>query len=104
MTEISTKPAAVAAINDLPSTGVMSTNPALTVAGVMSVVTIIVGFLVAGGYYQPSPEIREWADQYGLTATTLVVSACLYIQGWVIRNHVVSPATARIALGQLLPH
>lgn len=81
------------AYENLPTSGAMGTEPALSVGTIMLVVTLIVGFLGASGVYTPSPEVRAWAEQYGLAAATIIVALWQFVQAWLTRNRVISPAT-----------
>ncbi|MBA2707358.1 MAG: hypothetical protein H0U59_06100 [Gemmatimonadaceae bacterium] len=80
-------------VEGLGSSGPMGGNPALSIAGIMSAVTLIVAFLATMGVYEPSPEVRAFFEQYGVILAGLLIAAIQWLQGWITRNKVFSPAT-----------
>jgi hypothetical protein len=79
----------------LPITGLMGTNPAISVGAVIAAVSFVVNFLIGQGIIGvPTPELQAFFDEHGTTLAAAAVSALALVQGWVTRNRVVSPATA----------
>jgi hypothetical protein len=85
---------------EMPLTGAMATNPALTVGGIMAVVAFIFNFLVAQGIIgPPTPELQALFDEHGVAIAGAAIAAWGLIQGWITRNKVIAPAT----LARLVP-
>lgn len=87
----------------LPVTGLMGTQPALSVGTVIAVVSFAVNFLIGQGVISaPTPELQAFFDEHGYALAVAAVSAIALVQGWITRNRVVSPATAAAAAPQLV--
>lgn len=78
----------------LPTDGAMGKEPAMSVSTIMA----IVGGVVAAGSqllgYELPPDIRQFGNDWGPALAGAAVAGWALIQGRLIRNHVVSPATA----------
>jgi hypothetical protein len=78
----------------LPTRGLMGTEPALTIGGLVTFGTIIVAAAAAFlGWHMPG----EWGvffDTHGKTVGIFLIGALPIVQGWITRERVVSPATA----------
>lgn len=86
-----TTPTIPTTIEGLPTDGPMGGNPALTVAGVMSAVPIVVGLVVATKLWTPSPDLVQWGATYGLAAAGFAVGGWNWLQGFLTRRGVFSP-------------
>jgi hypothetical protein len=80
-------------VEGLGTEGPMGGNPAMTVGGIMQFVSMMVGLAIATKFYVPSPEIQAWANQWGLTAATFLLTGWGLLQAWITRNRVFSPAS-----------
>lgn len=78
----------------LPITGLMGTNPAVTVSTVMGLAGLAFTVLVGQGVIQPpTPELQGVFDEYGDDAAGAAVLVWFLINGWLTRNSVISPKT-----------
>ena len=83
---------------NLPTSGAMGTEPALSVGSLMAFVTMIATALAVSGVYVPSPEVQGFFDQYGAFLAVLIVGAIPFVQGWLTRAHVYAPASVQALL------
>jgi hypothetical protein len=77
----------------LPTEGAMGTEPAMSVSTIMAIIggAVAVGSQLFG--YDLPPEVRVFANDWGPALAGAAVAAWALIQGRLIRNRVVSPAT-----------
>lgn len=77
----------------LPTDGSMGKEPAMTVSTIMA----IVGGVVAAGSqllgYELPPDVRQFGNDWGPALAGAAVAGWALIQGRLIRNRVISPAT-----------
>lgn len=78
----------------LPTTGAMGTEPAVTVSRLMALASL--GVALAAKYlgYELPPDVRAFADTWGIPLAGIVIAAWQLLQGRLIRNRVVAPSTA----------
>jgi hypothetical protein len=78
----------------LTTEGSMGKEPAMTISTIMA----IVGGAVAAGSqllgYELPPDVRQFGNDWGAALAGAAVAAWALLQGRIIRNNVVSPATA----------
>lgn len=78
----------------LPTTGAMGKEPAVTVSRLMALASLVVALVAKYLGYELPPDVRAFADEWGIAAAGFVIGAWQLLQGRIIRNNVVSPATA----------
>ena len=88
------------AYENLPTSGAMGTEPALSVGSLMAFVTMIATALAVSGVYVPSPEVQGFFDQYGRFLAVLIVGAVPVVQGWLTRGKVYAPASVQQLLAR----
>lgn len=81
------------AYENLPTSGAMGTQPALSVGALTAFATMTATALAVSGVYVPSPEVQGFFDQYGSVIAVLIVGAIPFVQGWLTRAHVYAPAS-----------
>lgn len=85
----------------LPTDGAMGKEPAMSVSTIMA----IIGGLVAAGSqllgYELPPDVRQFGNDWGPALAGAAVAGWALIQGRLIRNRVVSPATALALIRKL---
>lgn len=87
----------------LPITGLMGTQPALSVGTVIAAVSFLVNFLIGQGVISPpTPELQAFFDEHGYALAVAAVSALALVQGWITRSRVVAPSTAASIAPQLV--
>jgi len=78
----------------LPTTGAMGTEPAMSVTGIIGIISIVVGIVVQLTGWTVPPDVQDFFDQWGPTLVGLGLALYALISGWFVRQRVVSPATA----------
>lgn len=86
------------AYENLPTSGAMGTQPALSVGALTAFATMTATALAVSGVYTPTPEVRAFFDQYGPFIAVLIVGAIPFVQGWLTRAHVYAPASVQALL------
>lgn len=85
----------------LPTTGAMGTEPAITVSRLMAIASLGVAIAANQFGYQLPPDVREFADTWGIPLAGITIGAWQLLQGRLIRNRVVSPATTLALMRQV---
>ncbi|TXH56796.1 MAG: hypothetical protein E6Q97_05735 [Desulfurellales bacterium] len=85
------------AYENLPTSGAFGKEPAISVGGIVSFATLVVALLSVYGV-TISPELQQFADQYGLVLAGFVVVALPYVTSRIIRGKVYSPASVQALL------
>ncbi len=83
----------------LPTSGAMGEEPAISVGAIMSAATLIVAALSVYGI-QVSPELQQFADQYGTVLAGFLVVALPYVTSRIIRGKVYAPASVQALLNR----
>ena len=78
----------------LPTTGAMGKEPAVTVSRLMALASLAVAIAANRFGYELPPDVRAFGDTWGLPLAGASIAAWQLLQGRLIRNRVVSPATA----------
>lgn len=78
----------------LPTQGAMGTEPAVTVSRLMALASFAVAVAANQFGYQLPPDVRDFANTWGLPLAGVCIGAWQLLQGRVIRGRVISPATA----------
>lgn len=78
----------------LPTTGAMGKEPAVTVSRLMALASLAVAIAANRFGYELPPDVRAFGDTWGLPLAGAAIGAWQLLQGRIIRNNVVSPATA----------
>jgi hypothetical protein len=60
-------------IEGLPTTGLMGTAPTLTIGGLIAAAAFVVNILVQYFGWQISPELKQFADEYGVMLASIAV-------------------------------
>lgn len=78
----------------LPTEGALGTEPAITVSRLMAIASLAVALIARYLGYEIPPDLRAFADEWGLVLAGLAIAAWQLLQGRLIRNRVIAPATA----------
>ena len=78
-------------IEGLPTTGLMGTSPAITVGSIIAVVAFIVNLVVQYFGLTIPPEVKEFADSYGIMLASIALPIITAI---ITRFNVFSPHSA----------
>ena len=85
------------AYENLPTDGPFGKEPAVSVGTLMSLATMIVAALSMYGI-SVSPELQQFADQYGTVIAGFVIIAIPFVQGVLTRARVYAPASVQALL------
>jgi hypothetical protein len=80
-------------VEGLPTTGAMGKQPAVTVAGVMALLSIIIALIVQFTGVQVPPDLQQFGNEHGAVAVGLAIAAYQFIQGHIIKGRVFAPAS-----------
>lgn len=78
-------------VEGLTTTGPMGTSPTITIGSVMTAVALVVGALGQFGIFTPTPEMVDFAEQYGKLAAGVLVGTVTLFQALVTYRSVFSP-------------
>lgn len=82
----------------LPTSGAFGTEPALSVAGIMGILAVVVGLVTQFTGLTVPPDLQAFLDTNGSAMVSLVIAAYVFITGYLTRQRVVAPATASAAV------
>jgi len=72
----------------------MGTEPAMSVAGIMGIISIVVGLILQLTGWEVPRDIQDFFDAWGPTLVGIGVALFTLVSGYITRQRVVSPATA----------
>lgn len=87
------------AYENLPTSGAMGKEPAISVGAIMGAAGVIVYMLGTYGV-TISPEIRAFFDQNGGAIALLIIGLVPVVQGWLTRTRVYAPASVQQLLAR----